>query len=181
MVGGGGAATTLFFQSHYGAIATCRFAPYPTCHPTFQSHYGAIATRRFSGNRMKKLLSIPLWCDCNWRCAICSNIFVRSFNPTMVRLQPRNRTADEPQPNRLSIPLWCDCNATAAATAATAAELSIPLWCDCNLLVATATGCWLLPFNPTMVRLQQVSKQLGLHRRNCFQSHYGAIATDMWR
>ena len=56
----------------------------------FQSHNGAIAAQVHSANeRQIPLVSIPQWCDC---CSSFSFLLSRSFprfNPTMVRLLPR--------------------------------------------------------------------------------------------
>ena len=54
------------FQSHYGAIATGELFPILVTDGDFQSHYGAIATTTLlSLSVSMRLLSIPLWCDCN--------------------------------------------------------------------------------------------------------------------
>ena len=76
------------FQSHYGAIATIKVSPTKSPSKSFQSHYGAIATT-WRSPRCKRcpsfnptmvrlrplrpvararspLVSIPLWCDCDW-------------------------------------------------------------------------------------------------------------------
>jgi len=78
-----------WFQSHNGAIAAEKVEEIVGKKVVFQSHNGAIAARPHCRTLLlKKLVSIPQWCDC------CSERRARKvaqklrFNPTMVRLLP---------------------------------------------------------------------------------------------
>ena len=55
-----------FFQSHYGAIATCRFSmmTQKTTMP-FNPTMVRLQRYRTKPNNSATQLSIPLWCDCN--------------------------------------------------------------------------------------------------------------------
>jgi len=167
-------------QSHYGAIATSSIsssnALYFSFNPTmvrlrlfmvcdnvarmgeFQSHYGAIATRPLSlPNSIFQTVSIPLWCDCDLSWA---------WGLSWTRA--------------VSIPLWCDCDPNKGylsqshstcfnptmvrlrrgyhiSSSACTSPVSIPLWCDCDAAII---------YRPQLVP-------------PLFQSHYGAIATDV--
>ena len=56
----------MWFQSHYGAIATAILRVSEEAVTQFQSHYGAIATRIDNSTSPNfDSVSIPLWCDCD--------------------------------------------------------------------------------------------------------------------
>ena len=146
------------FQSHYGAIATSSPPECPLPGDMFQSHYGAIAT---CGDGVvcphMPEVSIPLWCDCyHTRCRAPTPPLER-FNPTMVRLLP-------------AFPFQASTHTT---------SVSIPLWCDCYGLEVQVVAFQGECFNPTMVRLLPFGFNVHHHLLYQFQSHYGAIATDV--
>jgi len=54
-----------FFQSHNGAIAAKLLTKSKNLATSFQSHNGAIAAINLSEMiELRKMLSIPQWCDC---------------------------------------------------------------------------------------------------------------------
>ena len=99
-------------------------------------------------------ISIPLWCDCD----------LKLKDDTQVYLQ-------------ISIPLWCDCDKHAPALRVGACAISIPLWCDCDSPSPQCAIALLPYFNPTMVRLRRILRNVFFVLCALFQSHYGAIAT----
>ena len=142
----------------------------------FQSHYGAIATMRASSpHPTSPQLSIPLWCDCNmWLCDYVfmrSTIFQSHYGAIATALTSMSGTSSTnfqshygaiatclPVNNTswrwwLSIPLWCDCKSTWILQVRIEA-VSIPLWCDCKCKVWVNDLRRRKRFNPTMVRLQ---------------------------
>ena len=101
-----------------------------------------------------------------------------SFNPTMVRLLPASQSRSrsgcafqshngaiaalgqrygliKAQP--VSIPQWCDCCLLISSGAMRSLSVSIPQWCDCCATKKRAKQGACRSFNPTMVRLLQVS------------------------
>ena len=146
---------------------------------------------------MKANVSIPQWCDCcpapqqrlaptllfqshNGAIAAVGRTQVGvddfSFNPTMVRLL-RAKAQQLPKALLRFNPTMVRLLRQKAMEERVAnVEVSIPQWCDCcksrlrNGL--SAPHC----FNPTMVRLLQISFEEWLERPALFQSHNGAIA-----
>ena len=123
------------------------------------------------------------------------------FNPTMVRLQPA-ALHELWGLYELIFQSHYGAIATAATTHTFAATwaFSIPLWCDCNNWKDRDEYAVMSNFNPTMVRLQHymvrseagcwyisiplwcdcnVEVTLQLSDSIVFQSHYGAIATEL--
>ena len=121
----------------------------------FQSHYGAIATSPFRLSLPHlSLVSIPLWCDCDFFIIEVRIFSSEGFNPTMVRLRRLH-------PNT-SILLCAQFQSHYGAIAT--------WWWECERLR------W-IDFNPTMVRLRQSCNISCRSMVGQFQSHYGAIAT----
>jgi len=80
----------------------------------------------------------------------------------------------------VSIPQWCDCCVAFCKLEKRGKEVSIPQWCDCclsGILQKFLRYC----FNPTMVRLLQLSELPRLRWLAVFQSHNGAIAARITR
>ena len=105
-----------------------------------------------------KIVSIPLWCDCDFFECYHSCIGCYCFNPTMVRLRP-NRD------NKEGFPRPCF-NPTMVRLRPEIPPKHIRA---------------LISFNPTMVRLRLYQKPLSVTVSPAFQSHYGAIATRFLR
>ena len=76
---------------------------------------------------------------------------------------------------KLSIPQWCDCCqcSIARAIGVCAFNPTMVRLLQVSLTPSSAVGC---PFNPTMVRLLQRNKQRKTAAEGGFQSHNGAIA-----
>gem|GEM_PF-2197605 len=55
-------------------------------------------------------VSIPLWCDCDEAATPALSANPSSFNPTMVRLRLSLDFAKNLPEAMVSIPLWCDCD-----------------------------------------------------------------------
>ena len=120
-------------------------------------------------------VSIPQWCDC------CAQYLQHSFAVQVV-----------------SIPQWCDCCPICRPHQPFGMLVSIPQWCDCCGWGGSSLSHAIGSFNPTMVRLLRVRKQVRMWVRIRFnptmvrlllvwngtqhllyikfQSHNGAIA-----
>ena len=136
-----------------------RLPPCARLHPLsqFQSHYGAIATHAsYNIPPIDTLISIPLWCDCDYHFARNCGNWLSYFNPTMVRLRRSKGDFEAAERTTISIPLWCDCDADGCIQGI------------CND-----------DFNPTMVRLRPKLALTPTCASVRFQSHYGAIATSL--
>ena len=79
----------------------------------------------------------------------------------------------------VSIPLWCDCDASLSLYILKEVPVSIPLWCDCDQRVFLPHRPGENRFNPTMVRLRPAYPCTNRGPKRWFQSHYGAIATNV--
>ena len=66
-------------------------------------------------SEVRKLVSIPQWCDCCLFNATRSDKFCPRFNPTMVRLLPCQVPVVPTVAQHVSIPQWCDCCVAARA------------------------------------------------------------------
>ena len=105
--------------------------------------------------KLCKLVSIPLWCDCDLPATFSGFAKARSFNPTMVRLRLES-----------FFPKFFEARQFQSHYGAIAT------------VEAIARGAWeMLSFNPTMVRLRRLHKCGCTKHIQRFQSHYGAIAT----
>ena len=72
---------------------------------------------------------------------------------------------------------WCDCDLDSGHQNCQQSRLSIPQWCDCDFNEYEIAKHFDKTFNPTMVRLRQVSMDVRGSNVDFFQSHNGAIAT----
>ena len=126
-------------------------------------------------------LSIPLWCDCNGVGHWCWYGNGATFNPTMVRLQQDFGL------HAIVVKLDFQSHYGAIATTSPANEARTPTCFQSHYgaiatcVVIVVQLLFLLPFNPTMVRLQPVIRPTSSAKISSFQSHYGAIATKLNR
>ena len=126
-------ASSVSFQSHYGAIATNFLSLSVCCRKWFQSHYGAIAT-------LGLLSRIPP---------------ESCFNPTMVRLRLVVKVFDSLRVFGVSIPLWCDCDLSPRPRRCSPAPCFNPTMVRLrHQMCGCACTSKLVRFNPTMVRLR---------------------------
>ncbi len=122
------------FQSHCGAIATCRDR-----HPRvglfcFQSHCGAIATHQ---NCQHSTYSTAFQSHCGAIATIWEfppDKIIYEFQSHCGAIATVEQHCSVEESRAVSIPLWCDCDCISAACLIAISCVSIPLWCDCDRL-----------------------------------------------
>ena len=100
----------VYFQSHYGAIATVVEDMKEHARQTFNPTMVRLQPTHLITGLQKHLLSIPLWCDCNQVNAAVGSFTFHVFQSHYGAIATRVGQRGTANAHRLSIPLWCDCN-----------------------------------------------------------------------